>query len=282
MAGFAFDPVTAGISGAASLGQLLIGENSIFSGKKRRATRELEKNFQAGQSAGINKGYYDVLSAQKSKVNEGITGASLGLARMEQGRAQAAQLGALGGRRSALAGLPGLGISSSDFALRLAASNEMAQRQNQQQAQQTQLQVAGLEDANAQRKRDEAASYYQNQRQESDASISSALQGIGAGVGAGIQAGQFNKMLDSGAFKGMNMYGATGNMAFGSKDSFLKSLMKQGASTLVQSGANALGQNLASSFTPQQFNTNKLGGNYGNWAKGLGSSRNILPKYYGG
>jgi hypothetical protein len=282
MAGFAFDPVTAGISGAASLGQLLIGENSLFSGKKRRATRELEKNFQAGQSAGINKGYYDVLSAQKSKVNEGISGASLGLARMEQGRAQAAQLGALGGRRSALAGLPGLGINSSDFALRLAASNEMAQRQNQQQAEQTQLQVAGLEDMNAQRKRDEAASYYQNQRQESDASISSALQGLGGAIGAGVQSGQFNKMLDSGAFKGMNMYGATGNMVFGSKDSFLKSLMKQGANTFVQSGANALGQNLASSFVPQKFNTNRLSGNYGNFAPGLGTSRSVLPKYYGG
>ena len=60
----------------------------------------------------------------------------------------------------------------------------MAQRQNQATYEGTQLQVAGLEDANAQRKRDEAAAYWGNQRQESDASISSALKGIGDAVGS--------------------------------------------------------------------------------------------------
>lgn len=174
----------AAIQAAPAIGQLLIGENSLFSGKKRLASRELKKNFDASQAAGINKGYYDVLGQQAARANQGLGGASLGLARMEQGRAMAAQLGALGGRRSALAGLPGLGISSNDFATRLAASNEMAQRQNQATYEGTQLQVAGLEDANAQRKRDEAAAYWGNQRQESDASISSALKSIGDAAGS--------------------------------------------------------------------------------------------------
>lgn len=276
----AFDPITAAISAAPSVAQLLIGENSLFSGKKRLASRELKKNFDASQAAGINKGYYDVLGQQAARANQGLGGASLGLARMEQGRAMAAQLGALGGRRSALAGLPGLGISSNDFATRLAASNEMAQRQNQATYEGTQLQVAGLEDANAQRKRDEAAAYWGNQRQESDASISSAIQGITNAVGAGIQSGQFNKMMDSGKLK--NMYGATGNMVFGKKDSFLKSLAKMGANKLVDSAATTLGQNIGNSFMPQRPNTSRLLGNQGNWAPGLGTSTNIIPKYYGG
>ncbi len=173
-----------GIGTAISLGQLLIGENSLFSGKKRLASRMMKQNFDASQKADIDKGFYDVQAQQAARANQGLSGATLGLARMEQGRAMAAQLGALGGRRSALAGLPGLGISSNDFALRLAASNEMAQRQNQAAYEGTQLQVAGLRDANAQRKRDEAASYWGAQRQESDQSISSALAGLGASFAA--------------------------------------------------------------------------------------------------
>lgn len=180
------------IGTAISLGQLLIGENSLFSGKKRLASRELKKGFEASQRADIDKGYYDVLGQQAARANQGMGGASLGLARMEQGRAMAAQLGALGGRRSALAGLPGLGISSNDFALRLAASNEMAQRQNQAAYEGTQMQVAALRDANAQRKRDELAQYWGAQRQESDQSISSALAGLGANFAAQKTANAYN------------------------------------------------------------------------------------------
>jgi hypothetical protein len=278
----AFDPITAAISAAPAVGQLLIGENNIFSGKKRRATRELERNFQAGQGAQINQGYYDVLASQKARINQGLGMASQQLARQQQAQGVNALLANAGSRRVFTAAIPEIMKRQNNLGLQMAVEDEGLRRQNRGIAEQTQLQVAGLEDANAQRKREEAASYYQNQRQESDASISSGLQGLGAGIGAGIQAGQFNKMLDSGALKGMNMYGATGNMAFGPKETFFKSLMKQGANTLVQSGANALGQNLASSFVPQKFSTNRLSGNYGNFATGLGKSQGFIPKYYGG
>lgn len=251
----AFDPITAAISAAPSVAQLLIGENSIFSGKKRLASRELKKAFDESQAAGINKGYYDVLGQQAARANQGMGGASLGLARMEQGRAQAAQLGALGGRRSALAGLPGLAISSNDFATRLAASNEMAQRQNQQAYEQTQMQVAGLEDENWQRKMNERKDYWGNQRQESDASVANAIQGIGQAVGAGIQAGQFNKQMDvlsktGGSGLGNSLSRSWGNV-LGSKDSFLSSLAKRGADTFVQSAASSLGQQAPNFLLPQ-------------------------------
>jgi len=283
---FAFDPITAAISAAPSIGQLLIGENSLFSGKARQASRELKKAFEESQATGINKGYYDVLGQQQARANQGMGGASLGLARMEQGRAMASQLGALGGRRSALAGLPGLGISSNDFALRLAASNEMAQKQNQQLAEQTQMQVAGLEDENWQRKMNERNAYWGNRKAESDASISSAIQGIGQAVGAGIQAGQFNKQMDvlskTGGGGGSRAWGNV----LGSPDSWGKSLLKRGADTLVQSTANSLGQQ-APNFLLPQYNrmsapsANKLMGNpYGLGPKN--SSGLLMRPTYGG
>ena len=281
----AFDPITAAISAVPSVAQLLIGENSIFSGKKRLASRELKKSFDASQAAGINQGYYDVLNQQRARANQGLGEASLGLARMEQGRAMSAQLGALGGRRSTLAGLPGLAVSSSDFAARLAASNEMARRQNQALYEGTQLQVAGLEDANAQRKRDEAASYWGAQRQESDASVSNAIQGIGQAVGAGIQAGQFNKQMDSLKTNPLTSGRSWGNV-LGPKDSFLKALAKRGADTLVQSTANSLGQN-APNFLLPQYNrmstpsANKLMGNPYGLGKKYPSGLLMTPKYGG-
>jgi hypothetical protein len=282
----AFDPITAAISAAPSVAQLLIGENSLFSGKARQASREMKKTFDLSQAAGINKGYYDVLGQQAGRANQGMGGASLGLARMEQGRAMAAQLGALGGRRSALAGLPGLGISSSDFALRLAASNEMAQRQNQAAYEGTQLQVAGLEDQNAQRKRDEAMAYWGNRKAESDASISSSVQGIGQAIGAGIQAGQFDKQMSvlekTGGGGGSRAWGNV----LGSKDSWGKALLKKGADTLVTNAATSLGQQ-APNFLLPQYNrmstpsANKLMGNpYGLGPKN--SSGLLMRPTYGG
>jgi hypothetical protein len=43
-----------------------------------------------------------------------------------------------------------------------------------------------------------------------------------------------------------------------------------GANTLAQSAASSMGQN------------SRLMGNYGNWAPGLGTSRNIMPKSFRG
>ena len=72
--------------------------------------------------------------------NQGMDTASQQLAIQEQGRGMSAAFGALGSRRSALAGIPGLTASSSDFALRLAAQNAMMKQQNRTQAIQTGMQ----------------------------------------------------------------------------------------------------------------------------------------------
>ena len=71
------------------------------------------------------------LSQSNAMANQGMDTASLQIAREENARGQNAAFAALGGRRSALSGIPGLMVSSGDFAKRLAASNAMMKRENQ-------------------------------------------------------------------------------------------------------------------------------------------------------
>lgn len=272
----------AAIQAAPSVAQLFIGENSLFSGKKRLASRKLKEGFEASQAAGINKGYYDVLASQMARANQGMGMASKQLAQQQQARGVNRALSALSGRRSALSGISQITSGANDLGLQMAAQDEALRRENRAVAEQTQMNIAGLEDANAQRKRDELKDYWGTQRQESDASISSAIQGIGQAIGTGIQAGQFNKQMDILSKTG----GGGGSRAWGNvlgpKESFFSSLAKKGADTFVQSAASSLGQNIGNAFMPQRPNTSRLLGNQGNWAPGLGTSKNIIPKYYGG
>ncbi len=177
----------AAIQAAPSIGQLLIGENSLFSGKKRLASRELKKNFDASQSMGIGSKYYDYLKNMQSQAQQGIGDAARALYSQQAGRAQSAALGALSGRRAALGGIGSVVANAGDNALEMATMDENLRRQGQQAANQALFNIAGLEQQNELRKRQEAADYWGNQRQESDASISSALQGIGNAVGSAFK-----------------------------------------------------------------------------------------------
>ena len=192
----------AAIQAAPSVGQLLIGENSLFSGKKRLASRELKKNFDLSQNMGIGSKYYDYLSNMRSQAQQGIGDATRALYNQQMGRAQTAALGALSGRRSALGGVGGVVANAAEGGLNLAAMDEQARRQNQMAANQALFNVAGLEQQNELRKRQEAADYWGAQRQESDQSISSALQGIGQAVGSAFTQGAM-KVPGAGAAPGL-------------------------------------------------------------------------------
>ena len=250
----------AAIQAAPSIGQLLIGENSLFSGKKRLASRELKKNFETGQNMGIGSKYYDYLSGMRAQAQQGIGEATKSLYNQQIGRSQASALRALSGRRSALGGIGSVVAAGVEGGLNLAAMDEQVRRQGQMAANEALFNVASLEQQNELRKREEAANYWGAQRQESDASISSAIQGIGQAVGTGIQASQFNQQLGA--------LGKTGGTR--SWGNVLGDIGKMGASTLAQSAASSMGQN------------SRLMGNYGNWAPGLGTSRNVIPKSYRG
>lgn len=71
---------------------------------------------------------------------QGMDAASRQLAIQESGRGMAAGLRALKGKRSLLAGAPGLFTSSNDLALRLAAQDAMMRRENQMAGIQTGMQ----------------------------------------------------------------------------------------------------------------------------------------------
>jgi hypothetical protein len=262
----------AAIQAAPSIGQLLIGENSLFSGKKRLASRELKKNFETGQNMGIGSKYYDYLSGMRAQAQQGIGEATKSLYNQQIGRSQASALRALSGRRSALGGIGSVVAAGVEGGLNLAAMDEQVRRQGQMAANEALFNVASLEQQNELRKREEAANYWGAQRQESDASISSAIQGIGQAVGTGIQASQFNQQLGA--------LGKTGGTR--SWGNVLGDIGKMGANRLVQSAASSMGQSMGSAIMPSRPSTSRLTGNYGNWASGLGTSRNIIPKSYGG
>lgn len=81
------------------------------------------------QSLGIAPQMQLAYQQAQSLGNVGIDAASRQLATQEQARGMNMALSGLRGRRSALAGIPGLAASSSDFAARLAAQDAMMKRE---------------------------------------------------------------------------------------------------------------------------------------------------------
>jgi hypothetical protein len=245
----------AAIQAAPSIGQLLIGENSLFSGKKRLASRELKKNFETGQNMGIGSKYYDYLSGMRAQAQQGIGEATKSLYNQQIGRSQASALRALSGRRSALGGIGSVVAAGVEGGLNLAAMDEQVRRQGQMAANEALFNVASLEQQNELRKREEAANYWGAQRQESDQSISSAVEGISKAIGSAF----------------MPKVPGLGDVAkTGGARSWGNVLGNIGTNALAQSAASSMGQN------------SRLMGNYGNWAPGLGTSRNVIPKSYRG
>lgn len=194
--------IMAAAQAAPAIGGLLFGENSLFSGKGRQASRELGKAFEESQSHGINQNYYDVLARQKAMANQGLGDASIALAQQQQGRAMNAALSGLSNRRSALAGLPGLTMGSNDLAMQMASQNEGLKRQGQQQALNTQWNIGGLEEANWQRKMEERNAYWGGRKAESNAAISSNLTNLGKTVSS-IAGGKFKGLGGDGGLGGL-------------------------------------------------------------------------------
>lgn len=186
--------ILAGLNMAASAAPLFFGENNIFSGKARRATRELEKNFQASQAMQLPEEYTQALQSKLQQANVGIPGAALGLYQQQAGRGLASQLGALGSRRSALAGIGQIAQAGQDSALQLAGMQANALQRNRMMADQALMQMGGLKYNEQLRKYQEAADFYGTQKAESNAATSSALAGLGQAAGSAIGMGAFNKV----------------------------------------------------------------------------------------
>ena len=97
--------------------------------KKSKLNQQMEDAMGRIQSLQVSPEMQQAYQQAQALGNQGMDAASQQLAIQEQGRGMSTAIGALGSRRSALAGLPGLAASSSDFATRLAAQNAMMKRE---------------------------------------------------------------------------------------------------------------------------------------------------------
>jgi hypothetical protein len=199
--------VSGALQAAPAVAGLLFGENSIFSGKGRQASREGQKAFQSSQNMGIGQRYYDYLGSKQSQANRGLGASTLGLMERSTGRSTNAALSALGSRRSLLGGIGSIAQAGQDAAMNIGAANEQALSRNRSEFDQAQLQIAGLEQQNMLRKNEEAQNYWANRRAESNQAISSNLSALGSAVGSGFAAGAMNQQTK--ALQGLgNMFNA--------------------------------------------------------------------------
>lgn len=125
-----FFQTAGGIALTGGLGAL-IGMGQRHAQKLARAKQQEQQGMQNLMNMQMAPEQQQALTQSNAMANQGMDAASLQIAREENARGQNAAFAALGGRRSALSSIPGLMISSGDFAKRLAASNAMMKRENQ-------------------------------------------------------------------------------------------------------------------------------------------------------
>lgn len=163
---------------------LFVGENNIFSGKGRQATKQLEKTFNKSQSMGLPGEYDKYLQKKQMMANTGLSSSALGLYNRQSSRALGTgirQLG-MGSPGGALAGIGAMMQSQQDSALNLAQMEDAARRQNMANADQALLTVGGLKRQEQLRKLDEAANYWGTRKAESNAAITSSLKGVASSL----------------------------------------------------------------------------------------------------
>ena len=192
----ALPAIMAGLNIATSAIPLFFGENNIFSGKARQASRELGRNFQKSQQMGLPSEVNQFLQNRLAQANTGLPSAAVGLYQQQAARNQASQLGALRNRRSALAGIGDVSQAGQDAALRLAGMQGQAIQQNREMANQALMQVGGMKYNEELRKQQEAADYWGTRRAEANAAVSSALSSLGSAIGSSVSSGAFEGIGD--------------------------------------------------------------------------------------
>jgi hypothetical protein len=201
--------ILAGLQMGAAAAPLFFGENNIFSGKARKATKMLERNFNESQAMGVPTEMTQALQNRLSQANVGIPGAALGLYQQQAGRAQASQLGALGSRRSALAGIGGIAQAGQDAALQMAGMQSQALQAGQERANEALMGMGQFKYQDALRKQQEAADYWGGRKAESNAAISSSLSALGQAAGSAMATGAFDKKPKDGQ---QGLFGQTRSM----------------------------------------------------------------------
>lgn len=173
----------AGIQAGISALPMLIGENSIFSGKRRRASKLRESTFQKSQNYEMPSEFEETYKSAAQQQNVGIPSAALGLYNQSMARNQRSQLSALGSRRSLLGGIGQVAQAGQDAALKLAGMQADTMQQGRRYADQLRMQLGGMKQAEDMRKMNEAAQFAGVLKQEADAAMSASLEGLGSALG---------------------------------------------------------------------------------------------------
>jgi len=118
-----FFQTAGGVALTGGLGAL-IGMGQRHAQKLARAKQQEQQGMQNLMNMEMAPEQQQALAQSNAMANQGMDAASLQIAREENARAQNAQFSALSGKRALLSAMPGLSISSGDFAKRLAASSK--------------------------------------------------------------------------------------------------------------------------------------------------------------
>lgn len=166
---------------------LFVGENNIFSGKQREATRELGKTFRASQAMeNVPAEIARVAQQRQMRASQGLSGTALGLYKQRQNAALGSGMQALRYQRpgSALAGTGALVGQGMQGAAEIALADEQARERNRMLSEQTQMDVGRMSQQEQLRKLNEQAQYWTTRKQEAVGTQMGALQGMASALGS--------------------------------------------------------------------------------------------------
>lgn len=183
-----FFQTAGGIALTGGLGAL-IGMGQRHAQKLARAKQQEQQGMQNLMNMEMAPEQQQALAQSNAMANQGMDAASLQIAREENARAQNAQFSALSGKRALLSAMPGLSISSGDFAKRLAASNAMMKNQNQLSNIGFKMQYGQQANALQMSKNEALINKGVADRNRLNQTLSSGLSALGQIAGAAIGAG---------------------------------------------------------------------------------------------
>jgi hypothetical protein len=154
--------------------------------KKSKLSRQMDESMKNIQGLSLSPEMQTAYQQSQALSGQGMDAASKQLAIQESGRGMAAGLSALKGKRSLLAGAPGLYASSNDLALRLASQDAMMKRENQMAGIQTGMQFgqakSELDKYKAEAQYNELAAKKARRAQ----TLGSIISGVGSIAGAAL------------------------------------------------------------------------------------------------
>jgi hypothetical protein len=167
----------------------LTGGLGLLAGKlfgKSKLSQQMDASMKNIQGLSLSPEMETAYQQSQSLAGQGMDAASKQLAIQESARGMNATLGALRGKRSLLAGAPGLNASSNDLALRLAAQDAMMKRENKMAGIQTGMQFgqakSELDKYKAEAQYNELAAKKARRAQ----TLGSIISGVGSIAGAAL------------------------------------------------------------------------------------------------